>query len=187
MKNYINYFDYLKKRSVYGLVYRRFYLYPRLCRFLNGRVLDVGCGIGDMLRFRKNTVGVDVNPTSVAWCRSQGFSVYHMETDRLPFSNGVFESVVLDNVMEHLVAPSSLIHEIKRVLVKGGTVIAGVPGKKGFMSDSDHKVFYSEDDLKRMMSESGFMCDRIFCTPIRSEWLNTRMRQYCVYGVFSKI
>jgi ubiquinone/menaquinone biosynthesis C-methylase UbiE len=56
------YFEYLMRRSFLGDLYRRYVLYPRLNLHLNGKVLDVGCGIGDMLSYRKNTVGLDVNP-----------------------------------------------------------------------------------------------------------------------------
>ena len=62
MNNYkINYYEYLKKRSIIGLLYRKYILYPSICKHLNGHVLDIGCGIGDFLKFRANTVGIEIS------------------------------------------------------------------------------------------------------------------------------
>ena len=72
MTTHDEYFEYLKGRSRLGNVYRKYLLYPALCRRLEGRTLDVGCGIGDMLVHRGNTVGVDVNPRTVEFCKVAG-------------------------------------------------------------------------------------------------------------------
>ena len=100
-----------------GYLYRRYWLYPFICRHLKGRAIDVGCGIGDMVAYRPNTTGVDVNPSTVKYCREMGLDVEEMKPDQLPFDNDVFESAILDNVMEHIEAPEKLLAEINRVLV----------------------------------------------------------------------
>src|SRR5437899_2599813 len=97
-----HYFEYLQTRSALALSYRRWWLYPRLARRLEGLTLDIGCGIGDMLAFRPNTVGVDVNIRLVEHCRSLGFDACLMQPDVLPFEDGHFDSVLLDNVLEHI-------------------------------------------------------------------------------------
>ena len=116
MTSYQEYYAYLRGRSLKGKLYRNWWLYPRLARHLSGRVLDVGCGIGDMLRFRPNTVGVDINPETITWCRTQGLDAHHMERNRLPFDAGTFDGVILDNVLEHIAAPQPLLAEVRRVL-----------------------------------------------------------------------
>ena len=78
MKDYEGYFKYLKKRSRLGYLYRRFWLYPFICRHLQGRAIDIGCGIGDMVAYRPNTTGVDVNPSTVEYCREMGLDVVEM-------------------------------------------------------------------------------------------------------------
>ena len=182
--NYLEYCTYLKSRSLGGKLYRNCWLYPRLARHLSGRVLDVGCGIGDMLRFRPNTVGVDINPETVAWCRQQGLDVHHMEKNRLPFDAGTFDGLILDNVLEHITVPQPLLAEARRVLKPLGRLLAGVPGPKGYRSDPDHKVYYDADGLIRLMQNNGFICRMVLPMPLRLPWLFARMRQYCIYGVF---
>ena len=178
------YFAYLKTRSWRAQLYRRIFLYPLLNRHISGAALDVGCGLGDMLEFRPNTVGADVNPHAVDYCRSRGFDAHLIEDGRLPFAAESFDTVVLDNVLEHVPSPQPLLDEIHRVLKRDGRVLVGVPGERGYASDSDHKVFYDEPTLTATLAGAGFECDRVFHVPCRARMLSRVLRQYCVYALF---
>ena len=180
------YFAYLKTRSWRAQLYRRFILYPLLNRHMTGVALDVGCGLGDMLAFRRNTLGADVNPHAVDHCRSRGFDARLIENGRLPFAAESFDTVVLDNVLEHVPDPEPLMHEIRRVLKAGGRVLVGVPGERGYASDSDHKVYYDESTLTATLASAGFQASRVLHVPCRSRMLSRTLRQYCVYGVFGR-
>ena len=176
------YFAYLKQRRNLGALYRRYRLYPKLNQYLRGRTLDVGCGLGDMLRFRDNTVGVDINQLNVEHCNSMGLDAHAMEADVLPFPDTSFDSVLLDNVLEHIAKPDPLLKEIRRVLKPGGNLVIGVPGILGMQSDLDHKVFYSEDALQSLANKTSFKVEHIFYAPLwRSHFLSQVMRQYCIY------
>lgn len=182
-----DYNAYLLQRSSLGLIYRTYVLYPRIAPYLKGRTLDVGCGIGDMLRFRAGTIGVDINPRNVAYCQKQGLEAHVMGPDVLPFPAHSFESLILDNVLEHIADPGPLLAEIHRVLQPGGTFVVGVPGIRGYASDADHKVFYDEASLMATVAGSGFALRETRHTPMRSRWLDKNMRQYCVYEIFSSL
>ena len=186
MSDFKNYFHYLKGRGKLGLAYRWFYLYPKLNKHLVGRTLDIGCGIGDMVRFRPQTEGVDINPETVNWCRAQGLPVYLMEPHRLPFDNKSFDSVLLDNVLEHIMDPEPILLETHRILKDGGRLIIGVPGRKGFAADPDHKIFYDQAKLSAVVGLKGFQLMHFFATPARSIFFDINLRQYCVYGAFKK-
>jgi SAM-dependent methyltransferase len=184
LAEYNNYFNYLKNRSNIGLLYRKYIIYPKLCSKLNGLTLDVGCGIGDMLAFRKNTYGVDINPYLVEYCFNNGHKVYQIINNQLPFNNLQFDSVLLDNVLEHISEPESLLIEIKRILKKGGLLIIGVPGILGYQKDLDHKIFYDEDKLNNLISSLNFSTVYFFGIPFLSSYLSKVLPQYCLYGVF---
>ena len=179
----VEYFEYLKSRRLTSLIYRRLWLYPRLRRHLSGRVLDVGCGIGDFLASCPGSVGLDVNPLLVEWCRQSGHDARLIENGRIPFADSSADSVVLDNVLEHLVDPVPLLTEIRRVLVRRGRFIVGVPGPRGYAADSDHKVFYDKAALIRLLDRTGFAAHTVMHMPVPSGWLSRRVRQCCLYVV----
>ena len=178
------YFDYLRSRGLLGLLYRKFWLYPRLAKNLSGRVLDIGCGIGDFLAYLPGTIGLDINRHAVEWCQKLGLDARVMEIDSLPFGNASFDGVVLDNVLEHLLDPRQLLDEIRRVLAPGGRLLIGVPGKRGYSADPDHKKFYSEEELIKTMSDHGFVCNKSFYLPFKCEFLDSFLPQYCLYCIF---
>lgn len=184
MNDYDDYFAYLQRRSRIGLLYRRYLLYPRLSRFLKGDTLDVGCGMGDFLIYRPQTVGVDINPNTVAWCCDQGLDARIMEPDILPFEDAIFDSVILDNVLEHLWDPTKLLNEIHRILSRQGRLVVGVPGVRGFAADSDHKRYYNIPALVSILGRNGFVVGCLFDMPIGWRWLGRHIPQFCHYGVF---
>lgn len=178
---------YLQNKSFLGKLYRKYLLYPKLNSFLTGRVLDYGCGVGDFLAYRAGTVGVDINPHTVKYCQSNNLPANLIQDSKvLPFENAEFQSIVLDNVLEHISENDvdEVITEILRVLAPQGRLLIGVPGKKGYASDPDHKCFYSEGSLIHLMKKFG--CDNTekFYMPFHMPWLDTRLSQYCLYAVF---
>ena len=99
----------------------------------------------------------------------------------------VFDGVMMDNVLEHIEEPEPILKEVRRVLVEGGKFVVGVPGSKGYASDPDHKVFYSKEKLIITLSKAGFVEVGIVGMPLDFDWLDDKISQYCLYGVFRKI
>lgn len=182
-----DYHQYLLSRSILGHSYRKFFLYPRIAKHLPGKAIDVGCGIGDFLGFRNNTVGIDVNEHSVNYCKERGFSSFLIERKRFPFDEGTFDSCLIDNVLEHIVEPDETLREINRVLNDNGVLVIGVPGLKGYSKDPDHKVFYNEYNLKSLLTEYGYVLKTWMYTPFKSDYLDRNLSLYCLYGVFQRI
>ena len=185
MSEFESYYSYLKTRSLIGFLYRRYWLYPRLAKHLHGASLDVGCGLGDMLKFNRGMMGVDINPLLVEYCKNLGLNAILMQQDQLSFSDKSFDSVLLDNVLEHLTTPEKLLKEINRVLNTNGILVVGVPGHRGWLSDPDHKIFYDEVTMKECIEKLGFQWLCFFYAPtFKSHLMSKRLRQYCIYGIF---
>ena len=93
-----------------------------------GRVLDVGCGEGQVSRLAAGLAGVDlvvgVDPTAAqvleAKRRGGGVLVGRSDAAALPFSDRSFDAVVACLVFEHIEAVDEAIHEVGRVLAPGG-------------------------------------------------------------------
>ena len=161
------YFEYLKTRSNLALLYRTKFLYPKLKGRLQGKILDYGCGIGDMLRFLDNATGVDVNEYCVNFCNDIGLNAQLVRNNKIPFKDSSFDTVVMDNVLEHISEPIGCIREIKRVLKNNGVVLIGVPGILGFSEDKDHKIFYNKNNLQNLMCDMmEFELVEWFSTPL---------------------
>jgi SAM-dependent methyltransferase len=104
------------------------------------RVLDVGCGRGELLqaaaaRFDCELTGVDFAPTRLAAARSGGRPVRLLAHDLghpLPFVDGVFDLVFCTETLEHLKRPETCLGEIRRVLAPEGRLLLSVPNATGF-------------------------------------------------------
>lgn len=182
------YFEYLTSRSKLSEWFRINISYPYMSRYFQGKVIDVGCGIGDYLRFYENSVGVDINRFNIDYCNAIGCHAYLIKDGILPFEEDSFEGVILDNVLEHLSEPNQVINEISRVLKLKGILIIGVPGIKGYAKDSDHKKFYDEKDIRNLFEKTGYTLIKNFSTPFffKSEFLSRFLSQYALYSVYQK-
>lgn len=168
-------------------MYRQYVLYPKLNRHLSGLVLDYGCGIGDFVDYRSNTIGVDINPHNVTHCIHRGLNAIHItENTPLPFSDDTFTGIVMDNVLEHLPPEQieNVVNELIRISKHGASFIVGVPAEKGFLADPDHKVFYSLNDLVTLLSKYHFRLSCKYHMPVDSSFLGRYMNSYCLYAVF---
>ena len=104
---------------------------PMALRELDGyaRVLDVGCGEGQIARVLQSRTSVQsfvvgVDPTQgqvdVAVERSVGEQYLRSGADALPFPDGSFDAVLACLVFEHIDALDEAISEVARILRPGG-------------------------------------------------------------------
>jgi len=92
------------------------------------RVLDVGCGDGQVTRLARATAGAEVavgidptwNQISVAAARGGATGFAAAFADELPFPDGAFDAVVACLVFEHIDEVDQAIAEVARVLAPGG-------------------------------------------------------------------
>ena len=91
-----------------------------------GRVLDIGCGDGQISRLAASqgatVVGIDPtwNCVSVAQRRGGGASFLRSGAGRLPFADASFDAAVACLVFEHIDDVDDAIAEVGRVLAPGG-------------------------------------------------------------------
>ena len=100
---------------------------PLAARELEGaqRVLDVGCGDGQVSRLAARmgaqVVGVDPTWNCVSVAKQRGGGVFaRAGAAQLPFADGTFDAVIACLVFEHIRDVDSAIAEVARVLQPGG-------------------------------------------------------------------
>jgi SAM-dependent methyltransferase len=99
------------------------------------RLLDIGsgAGVGAALIAKVADIGhvtcIDISTPALAEVHRRGFSpiVASAEGHKLPFPNGTFDIVILDEVIEHLVDTDSIMDEIHRVLRNDGQLLISTP------------------------------------------------------------
>lgn len=96
-------------------------------------VLDLGCGAGNVSALYREkgcrVVGLDISENAIELAKKQGIEAREWDLNKmpLPFREESFDVVILSDVLEHIVAPISLLKEIKRILKRGGKLIISVP------------------------------------------------------------
>jgi SAM-dependent methyltransferase len=95
------------------------------------RVLDVGCGVGQVVRRLKEAGfaahGVEVSEPNVARARESGLDCGLYDGRHLPFPDQHFASVGALNVLEHVEEPEAFLSELVRVAEPGGRVLVSSP------------------------------------------------------------
>ncbi len=135
----------------------------------NSMVLEAGCGVGAQTKIiaTKNPdsrfISVDISEDSIreanGMIRSLGIDNVELKVAdlyHLPFGDETFDSVIVCFVLEHLHNPIQALKELKRVLKKGGTIMAieGDHGSTFFYPDS--KDAYSAIDCQvQLQKQSG--------------------------------
>lgn len=96
---------------------------------INGRVLDLGCGIMPYKEFLNKDkaldyLGIDIEPTEY---HNTVKPDYYWNGETIPFDNDSFDFVIATEFLEHYFDTSKILKEIQRVLKPGGTFFFTVP------------------------------------------------------------
>jgi len=114
-----------------------FYLPPKL----NGLLLEVGCGSGDMLKRMEllgwKVEGVDSDPQAVYAARCKDLSVRVGMLASQRYTDNRFDAIVMSHLIEHVHDPIGLLQECHRVLKYGGRLVIVTPNVSSML----HKKF----------------------------------------------
>ena len=97
----------------------------------NSRILDVGCGDGELMSFVFNNIsqdvrGIEISKTNVQKCISKGLTVIEgdAESDLFQFPDSSFDFVVLSQTLQAFLNPEKVLDELLRV---GKKAIVTIP------------------------------------------------------------
>lgn len=136
-----------------------------------GRVLEVGCGLGTVLKFLEDRgydalIGVDVDRKAVTRCREAGLDV-HLISSIQEFTHSTverFDLVLMLHVLEHLEKNEivSALTAIRSIMAEGGRIMVAVPnaqsptGAYWAYEDFTHSTIFTSGSLYHVLSAAGF-------------------------------
>jgi SAM-dependent methyltransferase len=134
-----------------------------------GRLLDVGCGNGALLReFAKampgwQLTGSEINETHRAAVeRIPGVEAFH--TGSLRALAARFDVVTMIHCVEHISSPVAALADMRRLLTDDGVLLIEVPDFTSNPFDlliGDHASHFSPESLRRVLEAAGYRPDLV--------------------------
>lgn len=162
---------------------KRLILRRLLERINTGRMLDLGCGTGGVLRDWKGngeSVGIDRSSLALQICARRGFkTLARGDLTRLPFRDRSFDTVLMLDVIEHLEDDVGFVRNAARICREGGLVVIAVPAFPSLWSQHDetfeHYRRYRRASLRAVALEAGLEPERFtytnsFLFPVAAAW-----------------
>ena len=123
---------------------------------LHGKLLDIGCGSKPYENLCKNVseyVGLEIDD---AGNRNHDQADIFYDGKHIPCDDKTFDSILSNQVLEHVFNPEEFLKEVNRVTKMSGKVLMTVP----FVWDEHEQPYdyarYSSFGLKHILSKNGF-------------------------------
>lgn len=139
------------------------------------RVLQVGCAVEDSVMYFPYGKRFAIDPLAEFYLqhfersRNRAVTYFTAVGEAIPFAQDVFDLVICTNVLDHVVNPQSLLHEVKRTLKSGGSFFLSVDvypretylqrvarEATGEVVDPCHPHTFTNEILRKLVSEIGF-------------------------------
>lgn len=149
-----------------------FYFIRKIKKYkINGRVLDVGCGSGVLVKsFIKNgfdAYGIEINKDAKSYVNHElRNKIYFDDLRKFIFKNK-FDLITVNNVLEHVYDIKSFLKEIKNNLKDNGLLYLKVPNINYFeykifknysynLEIPRHLYFFTKNTLINVLHNNGF-------------------------------
>jgi SAM-dependent methyltransferase len=133
------------------------------------RMLDAGCGTGQMLKLLQRqgqAVGLDLSREAIMFAASRDArNLVLGSVTNPPFAEGTFDIALALDVIEHVDDDCGILRGLRSLVRPGGALIVTVPAFQFLWSDHDrinhHRRRYRADELRERLEGAGFEIDRI--------------------------
>jgi SAM-dependent methyltransferase len=148
-----------------------------------GRLLDLGCGTGGLLRDSAagaDCVGVDRSALGLRICARKGLErLVRADVSKPPFRAGAFDTLLALDVIEHLDDDVAFLRRARDLCAPGGHFMVSVPAFPWLWSRHDetfeHRRRYTARTLQAALLAAGFVPERLtytnlFVFPAAAAW-----------------
>ena len=162
--------EYLKEAK--GRLAQAEIILKRIAKFKKtGKILDIGSGPGFFLDQAKRegweVQGADLSRWSRDYAKEHfNIDIYQGSLTDAHFPDRSFDVIVMNDVIEHLEDPKSVLKEIRRILKNDGVIYISTPDIKSFLSrflrakwwgiNKYHLFYFSKKTMERLFDEVGF-------------------------------
>lgn len=145
----------------------------------SGRLLDIGCGGGAMLKRMHelgwHVEGVDFDGEAVRIARARGLKVHLGSIEEQKFLPESFDALTMSHVIEHVPDPVALLRECYRILKPGGHAVVVTPNSRSRghrlyaanwrgLEPPRHLHIFAAGSLKAAIRAAGFHKIRVSTT-----------------------
>jgi 2-polyprenyl-3-methyl-5-hydroxy-6-metoxy-1,4-benzoquinol methylase len=137
-----------------------------------GKLLDVGCALGDCLLEAKklgwkDAEGIEVSHYAFGFAKERGLKVKEGILNGNSYKANSFDAVTYQDVIEHIPDPVNELKKIFKILRRGGIIFLVTPDIGGIWSKllgplwyhykpHEHLVYFSEKSIRSALQEAGF-------------------------------
>jgi 2-polyprenyl-3-methyl-5-hydroxy-6-metoxy-1,4-benzoquinol methylase len=137
----------------------------------NGRILDIGCGFGGFLKAASERgweypEGIEIAPQAAEYT-ARFFTVKTNPLEETQYNEYAFDVIRLNNVIEHVPSPKTLMQSVYNSLRPGGLFVISTPnfdslsvtfcGKRWqYIGGDDHIYLFTPKTISQMLKETGF-------------------------------
>jgi SAM-dependent methyltransferase len=173
----------------------RFGPYRRIWKRRPGRLLDVGCGTGDLAaifaRRGWSAAGIEPSAEAARHARAIGVEAVAGTLADAPWEDGSFDAVLFNHSLEHIPEPAEALAEAARLLRPGGLLAIAVPnfgswhrrffGSAWFQLDLPrHLQHFDRDSLSTLVEAAGLRPVEVSAATMRPSPLGSA--QYATLG-----
>ena len=164
--------------------------YLKQIRGLRGRILDIGCGEGEILGFcealgvaRERLVGIDFKDEAIQAMRARGYEAVQTSLEAYRVPAGAFALIIMNQIIEHVANPREVIRAYAAGLEPGGVLFLETPntrsldfhlfGKRswGGYDFPRHWVLFNIRSIRRLFDGTDLEIVRIRTLPQPFFWI----------------
>jgi SAM-dependent methyltransferase len=162
------------------------------------RVLEVGCGTGELLsllraRYGADVRGIDRSEDAIAACEVKGIPIHAGTLDDAPIPDGSIDAMIMRHVLEHVPSPPELLATARRMLVPGGALLLTVPVTGGWdqrvFADRwegyripEHLLHFPTEVVVSLLERAGFEVGAERHSLVPNPWVNAVQRRLQLKG-----
>jgi 2-polyprenyl-3-methyl-5-hydroxy-6-metoxy-1,4-benzoquinol methylase len=131
------------------------------------RLLDVGCGDGQLLQTAKdegwNALGIDLSETAILLCHRRGLAASNTDFFDGSLDEQRFDAIVMSELIEHVPSPQRFFKRAEELLDVGGVLYLTTPnfgslarrmlGETWSVIHPEHIGYFERSTLSRLASE----------------------------------